>query len=218
MSISILDISTWKRRKQYEFFIDYDDPTFNVTANVDVTRLYEFTKQNNLSFSLTSLFVLTRACNDVEEFRYRLREGEVVIHDRVDAGSTVLLPDKTFTFVYLYYVDDIFTFCREGGAAVDAAKTAGVSLDSSEDENDALIHYSVVPWISFTSLKNPSSRGKNLSIPKIVIGKYFKEREQDGSTVRKMPISVEAHHALMDGYHLGQYYHSVQSTIDELEL
>jgi hypothetical protein len=37
-----VDISTWARRTTFEFFRDYTDPYFNITANVDVTKLRRF--------------------------------------------------------------------------------------------------------------------------------------------------------------------------------
>ena len=216
--IKELNVDTWKRHAQYKFFISYDDPTFNVTANVDVTNLRKYAKDHELSFFLASLFVSTKAVNLVEEFRYRIRGDKVVIHDVINAGSTFLLDDDTFTFAYFDYCDDILQFCKSGRAVLAECKGKG-GLDSKGDE-DSLIYYSVVPWISFTSLKNPSQKGKNVSIPKIVFGKYFESvvagKEHHGETKLLMPVSVEAHHALMDGFHLGKYYETFQSIVDSL--
>ena len=86
--IKELNVDTWKRHAQYKFFISYDDPTFNVTANVDVTNLRKYAKDHELSFFLASLFVSTKAVNLVEEFRYRIRGDKVVVHDVINAGST----------------------------------------------------------------------------------------------------------------------------------
>jgi len=241
-NIRELNIDTWKRKAQFDFFLDYDDPTFNVTANVDVTNLRTYAKKHELSFFLASLFVSTKVCNLVDEFRYRIRDGKVFIHDRIDAGSTVLMDDNTFTFAYFDYVDDIHEFCKTGAAIVENCKRKG-GLET-RDGDDSLIFYSVLPWVSFTSLKNPSKTGKNVSIPKIVLGKYFESLQVTsvgtssnspivvssnlpivdssnssarGSAVRLlMPISVEAHHSLMDGFHVGQYFQIFQSIVDSL--
>ena len=48
------------------------------------------------------------------------------------------------------------------------------------------------------------------SSPKISWGKYF---EQGGRTL--VPFSVQVHHGLMDGYHVGRYYGEVQRLLDE---
>jgi chloramphenicol O-acetyltransferase type A len=43
------------------------------------------------------------------------------------------------------------------------------------------------------------------TVPRFAWGKFFKEGEN-----LKMPLSVQAHHALMDGIHMGKYYKKVQ--------
>lgn len=213
-----LNVDTWIRHAQYKFFIDYDDPTFNITANVDVTNLRKYARDHGLSFFLASLFVSTKAVNQVEEFRYRIRGDKVVVHDVINVGSTFLLDDNTFTFAYFDYCEDILEFCKSGQSVLDQCKEKE-GLDSNDDE-DSLIYYSVIPWISFTSLKNPSQKGNNGSIPKIIFGKYFESvaagKEHHGETRLLMPVSVEAHHALMDGFHLGQYYEAFQAIVNSL--
>ena len=33
------DVENWNRKNQFNFFKEYEDPFFNLTANVDVTNL-----------------------------------------------------------------------------------------------------------------------------------------------------------------------------------
>ena len=62
------------------------------------------------------------------------------------------------------------------------------------------IHYSAVPWLSFTDMKHPTNMRSGDSVPKISTGKYFREGER-----LMMPVSVTCHHGLMDGYHVAQF-------------
>ena len=48
------------------------------------------------------------------------------------------------------------------------------------------------------------------SIPRISWGKYFEE-----SGKIKLPLSVQAHHALVDGIHVGQYFNTIQEILDD---
>jgi chloramphenicol O-acetyltransferase type A len=50
------------------------------------------------------------------------------------------------------------------------------------------------------------------SFPRFAWGKFFAEGER-----LKMPLSVQGHHALMDGLHVGQYYEVIQSYFDDPE-
>ena len=47
------------------------------------------------------------------------------------------------------------------------------------------------------------------SIPRIAWGKFFSKGDRI-----KMPLSVQIHHALADGIHVGRYFNLVQEYLD----
>ena len=47
------------------------------------------------------------------------------------------------------------------------------------------------------------------SVPRFAWGKLFEEGE-----FLKMPLSVQGHHALMDGIHMARFYAEVQDYLD----
>ncbi len=198
-----LDTTTWKRREIFHFFRKFDDPFFNVSANVDVTQLFDFCKKNKLSFSLASLHCSTVAANAIEEFRMRLVGGEVRTYDLVHPSITVLHDDDTFSFCYLEMQPDLQDFVKLGREKVDE-QLRNRHLDPGDDAFDKL-HYSIMPWVSFMAVKHARRFGREDSVPKIVFGKIFEENGQ-----MKMPVSVEANHALMDGLHVGRYFQNFQ--------
>jgi chloramphenicol O-acetyltransferase type A len=204
-----LETETWSRRHLFRLFKDYDDPSFNVCADVDATLLLDFTRSRGLSFFVTYHFLSTKTANELESFRYRLRGGRVLIHERVDAGSTFLLADESFTFVYFDFTEDFRAFHDAAVAAIDRARVEAPPLDAREDRDD-LIYHSVLPWVSFTSISHARDSRRQNGIPKISFGKY---REAGGRIW--MPVSVEVHHALMDGLHVGRYFERLQSYFDD---
>ena len=202
-----LDIETWSRRQQFEFFKDFDNPFFNICVNVDVTPLLVLTRETkSISFFIAYHFLSMKAANEVEPFRYRLRGDRVLVHERIHAGTTLLLADESFTFVYFDFEKDFAAFHTQAKATVEHAQRLGKSrLDEREDQDD-LIHHSVIPWMTFTSISHARNWGRQDSVPKIAFGKY----RADGERI-KMPISVEVHHALMDGLHVGRYFEKLES-------
>ncbi|MEO6589540.1 MAG: chloramphenicol acetyltransferase [Pyrinomonadaceae bacterium] len=201
-----LDIENWNRKTTYEFFKDYDDPFFNITANLDVTALYGFCKHNDLSFSLANLFYSLQTTNEIKEFRFRLLKGKVVEFDKVHATQTILNEDETFSFCYFEAKENIFDFNKAGKTAVEKYKK--LHTFDVESERLDLIYYSVIPWISFTSFKHAVCLNNKQSVPRIVFGKIFDENK-----CKKMPLSVEVNHALMDGLHVGDFFNRLQKTI-----
>ena len=204
-----VDIAAWPRRTTYEFFKNYVDPFFNLTANVVVTRLYQFCKQNDLAFSLAALFCTQRAANEIREFRIRLFENRLVEFDKIHATQTILNDDETFSFCYFETQDDVFEFDRNGKTARKKYKSLK-TFDVESDRVD-MIYYSVIPWVSFTSFKQATRLDKTQTVPRIVFGKIF-----DEGKVKKMPLSVEANHRIMDGIHVGKLFNRFQEIADSL--
>jgi len=206
---SELDIDKWPRRTTYEFFKDYDDPFFNITANLDVSTVYRFCRQNGLAFSLATLYYSLVAANEILEFRIRLMDGRLVEFDRIHATQTILNDDETFSFAYFEMKDDVVEFNRSGQAALEKYK-ALKTYDVESNRFD-LIYYSVLPWVSFTSFKHASRLNKNQTVPRIVFGKLF-----DAGDRKLMPLSIEANHKIMDGFHVGRYFTRFQEIIDSI--
>jgi chloramphenicol O-acetyltransferase type A len=204
-----VDIAAWPRRTTYEFFQAFEDPFFNFTANVDVTRLYQFCKQNDLAFSLAAVFCAQRAANEIREFRIRLLDGRLVEFDTIHATQTILNEDETFSFCYFEMKDDVFEFDRTGKVA--RIKYKKLKTFDVESDRVDLIYYSVIPWISFTSFKHASRLDKAQTVPRLVFGKIF-----DDGNVKKMPMSVEANHTIMDGIHVGKLFNRFQQIADSL--
>lgn len=70
---------------------------------------------------------------------------------------------------------------------------------------------STLPWIRYTSLIQPVAGGDE-SNPRITWGKY--EHTADGRLV--MPVSVLAHHVLVDGAHIAAFYKNLDFEIARL--
>lgn len=209
MTGTYVDLARWARRKHYEFYRDYDQPFFGIATDVCVTRLYRRTQTaTGMSFFLATLFASLRAANQIDELKLRLREDGVWRHDRIHAGSTLIRPNETFGFGYFEFVDDYDEFERRGRKEIEEVRSAD-TLEPLADRDD-MIHYSVLPWIRFTSFAHARRSSALDSVPKVVFGKRF-ERENN----LWMPIAVEAHHALVDGLHVARFVEAFQSALVE---
>ncbi|HEX6007484.1 MAG TPA: CatA-like O-acetyltransferase [Burkholderiales bacterium] len=211
MSGAYLDLAAWPRRNHFELFRGYDQPFFNVTADVRVSSTYRLCRDAGHSFFLATLYQSLCAANRTEEFRLRLRVDGVWRYDRVHAGSTLLRPDGTFGFGYFDAAPNFSEF-QANGRAVIATVRAATELNP-EDERDDLLHYSVLPWIHFTSFAHARTRKHLDSVPKIVFGKRY---ERAGESW--MPVSIEVHHALVDGLHVAAFLDAFQEGLDAFQI
>lgn len=203
-----IDISTWSRKSAFAYFKTFELPYFNITTHVDVTRLKLFCDKNSLSFFLSSLYVSLEVIHLVEEFRYRLKGEQLICYDEVEAGSVILMEDKTFGFCYFPKRPTIIEFNRKGKELIAIAKQAGTF--EPKDQSDNVVHYSIIPWIEFTSFQHARRTTQTDTIPKLVFGKI-----NDDNGRKLMPVSVEVNHAMMDGYHVGKYMELFQKLLDD---
>lgn len=201
----IVDIEKWVRKEQFHFFKNYDNPFFGLTADVEVGKLLEYTRTHGYSFFAAYLYISQLQVNKIKEFRYRIVDDQVVDYAKISAGSTVLKENDVFTFCYFNYMTSFKAFEAHVLEQIENCRQPESVLDD-RDHNLAQVHYSVIPWVHFHGLTHPRNHGIGDSIPKIVFGKYTSSK---GST--SMPISVEVHHSLMDGFHMGQYFEGFQS-------
>ncbi len=206
--MKLVDIENWNRKTIYEYFKDFPDPFFNLTANLDVTRLYRFCKEKNLSFSLANLFYALETVNEIREFRMRLKDDRLVEFEKIHATMTIAQPDETFSFCYFEMQENVFDFNEAGKAAVE--KYTKLKTFNVERDRVDLIYSSVIPWVSFTSFKHASRLNNKFTIPRMVWGKMFEDAGR-----KKMPHSVEVNHALADGFHVGKYFVALQEKLSD---
>ncbi len=205
----LIAIDDWYRQDAYHFFLPYEEPFFNITANIEITYRYQWCQQNNSSFFINLLYDMLVAVNKIEEFRLRIVDDEVRLYDKIHTGSTVLMPNKTFNFCYFDFHPDRSIFIAEGQQRLKDLKDQ--KPVNAKDDFYNTIHSSVVPWIQFTSVKHARKNTSGVNgIPKITFGKYY----NDGAK-KMMPISVEVHHSLMDGYHVGLFLEELEKQMGQ---
>lgn len=207
-----IDLDTWPRRQVFEFYLPFEKPFFNVCTRLDITTLLgELKKRERAGVALTYHYFALRAANEIEPFRYRLRDRQVLVHDVINGGTTLMLPNETFTLVYFDYKESYTEFMEGATRAVEETRTGDGAFRPRHDD-DARIHCTTLPWIAFTSFSHARRRGREDSVPKISFGKFMKENERT-----LMPFSVEVHHSLVDGLHVGRYLQRMEEMLAQPE-
>ncbi len=197
-----IDMQTWSRREHFELFNSYGYPHWGVCANVDLTAFYPAVKQSGHSLTIAMVYVIARASNAIPEFRYRIREGQVIEHEIINPGLTFLADEDTFSFCFVDYVEDFSEFAENAEERIAFVKENPWVHQTPEDD---VLYMTAIPWVSFTSFLHPMRLQPEDSIPRFVWGKFFEEGD-----LLKMPLGVQGHHALMDGVHVGKFYREVQ--------
>ena len=203
-----LDTVRWARREAFEYFRGFDKPYFNVCVRLDVAPLKTHLARRGVgSFNLACYYLALRLANLHEPFRLRLEGGRVRVHERVCGSATVLREDESFSFAYFDDQTDFTAFCA-GASAANAATRAGRQPFDPRLDEAATIHLTTLPWLHFSSFSHARNWGREDSVPKIAFGRA----DAEGPRLW-LPCSVEVHHALMDGLHLGRYVQALEAAV-----
>jgi chloramphenicol O-acetyltransferase type A len=209
--MSYLDFERWARRDTFDYFRGFDKPFFNVCVRLDAAPLRAaLTARGGGGLGLACYFVALRLANEHEAFRYRIEGERVRVHAAVDGSTTVLRDDgDSFGFADLDYVSDFDRFVERGRAAIETARRTHAPLDPKPDDT-ARIHFTTLPWLHFTSFSHARNWGREDSVPKFAFGRA----DSDGTRLW-LPLSVEVHHALMDGLHVGRFVQDFEAALRE---
>lgn len=205
-----LNIEEWARKDHFHFFRKFEEPFFGITVEMDCTETYETAKKGGVSFFLTYLHQALKAANQVEPFRYRIAGEEIRIYDKIDASPTIDRPDGTFGFSYMTYHEDFHVFYSAAQKEIQRIRQSS-GLDPAVSGQN-VIHFSALPWINFTSISHARSFSFEDSCPKISTGKMTLKNQR-----RVMPVSVYAHHALVDGIHVSMFLEKFQNYLGGLK-
>lgn len=208
MAETFIDTATWARRETFEYFKGFDKPYFNVCVKLDAAPLKAaLAARGGGSFSLACYWLALRVAHRHEAFRLRLKDGRVRLLDEISAGITVLREDESISFAYLPHDADWARFEQRADALVEAARHGRTPFDPRLDE-EAVIHFTTLPWLHFSSFSHARNWGREDAVPKMAFGRA----DADGARLW-LPFSVEVHHALMDGLHLGRYVQEMEAAM-----
>ena len=205
----IIDLETYPRRSHFEYFGAMAFPSVGLTANVDVTNLIRFAKAHGGSSFHAVLWTAAKAVNAIPELRQRIMDGQIVEFDHCNAGYTVAREDHTFCNC------DVETRMSLEEFFVDARRRQNEAIQhpgfvNPDEDEVGQIFTSCMPWVSFTQVVQPVPCPGDCN-PRIVFGKYIQEGEKT-----LMPLHIQCNHALVDGYHISEFYRIFQQIHDEL--
>ncbi len=199
-----IDLNTWTRKQTFLGFKNFDFPYLVVGTEVDLTQALGYWKDKKLSPYLCLIYAVCRAANEVPAFRMRIHGNEVVEYEKVHANFTTPDGDDSFHIHLQEYTRDFKTFYA---SVQNREQLAKAIPGDTVHQDDYYIYMSCLPWVKFNHLVQPTTRLSG-SIPRIAWGKF----SEAGPKIT-MPISVQAHHSLIDGIHVARFFEVLEKLL-----
>lgn len=204
-----VDLEQWHRGKLFRFYIDQMRIVMSLTVDIDVTNLKNYAKKQEIGFYPLMLWVVSKAINSRDEFKYGWDEdGSLIRWDYVSPSYTDFhSEDEAFTKLVTEYSDDLFTFCGRVQADRERHRSDRAIL---EDQPRNFFDVSCLPWVKYRHFDvHVFDEGKFLA-PVVTWGKFEPENGR-----LMMPLTMNIHHAVADGFHLSRFFRDVQELIDK---
>jgi chloramphenicol O-acetyltransferase len=189
-----------RRRDRFEFFDRMESPAVNLCFTLHVPDFRPWCKAQGLAPFHVMLCAVLRAVLKVENFRYRIVDGEVIRIDGLVPSFTVMNQHGDLNIARFDWSDDVREFVARGIAAREAASnmtelnvTPAPSQRAAKDQ----VFVTCMPWLDFTSIQHPMASIAAPDIPSLAWGRF-----RAGPEGLQLPFSVQAHHGFVDGWHI----------------
>lgn len=210
MKYQKINMAKWPRKEIYNHFIQDVRCVITITADIEVGNIVRFCKEKGYSFYPTFIFIVSQAVNQQEEFRIRRDEqGDLIFWDRVDPSYVVFHRDnQQFTRLISPYDSDFLRFYFQ--VEVDMKEHQDKRGFEVFYENKNTFDISCLPWIHYKSCDLHVYDSGIYLAPIVTWGK-FQENLDGGFCI---PLTMQIHHAVADGFHIGQFFQDVEKIIE----
>jgi chloramphenicol O-acetyltransferase type A len=204
-----IDFNTWPRYHHYLFFKTYEMPRFNMTFPLDVTQLYQVGKAKGYRFYFLLMHQVVLTLNQIENFRYRIEDGKVFDQPIEFVSFTDFIEaEQLFKVVFTKVDADYLTF--EKTAIKTSAKQGNLLIQMDKEMVLNTIYITSFPWAKFTHFTHATKLSATDSVPRISWSQF---QEENGKKI--LNFSVEVHHGLVDGYHVGLLINQLQKRLND---
>jgi len=195
-------------------FINFLSSRYTMSARVNVEDMWNYSKENNLSFFIMSLGALMNSLNAIPEMRRRIIDDKVIEFSSLDAVCPIMNKEQTvfkevrveapqrFNHILKWheYVQDHLLNVMEG---VDEPFT----IDTMKRDKINIANYSCIPWVDFDSITNAVASGNAIQ-PLVTWGKVNEDYE--------MTVSITVSHIFVNGLELAKFYKNAQENFNSL--
>ncbi|MGL4733309.1 MAG: CatA-like O-acetyltransferase [Fusobacteriaceae bacterium] len=203
MKFNLIQMETWERKEYYNHYINNIVCTYSVTVNLNITNLV------GQKIYPAMLWLLTDTVNELKEFRTSLSLDGLGIYEDMNPSYTIFNKEnKNFSEIWTKFEKDYNKFLALYEKDSENYSTS-TKLSPKTDQPRNVFNVSMLPWVTFSAFNlNIHSDGKYL-LPIFTMGKTFIQEEKT-----MLPLAIQVHHAICDGYHVGIFVETLQKKID----
>jgi chloramphenicol O-acetyltransferase len=205
-----------KRRDRFNAFASFENPIVNLCFEMELPDFRPYCKAHQLPPFHFFLYAVLTSISKIDNFMYRVHEGEVIKIEDFLASYTVINEDGNLNFARFDMCDSLPEFLARSLAAKKVAEASGPLVNTLADQTPLAqrknIFITCMPWLKLSAIEHPIFRHENYDIPSLAWGKFG--NGADG--MMTIPFAVQAHHGFVDGYHVHLLAEAIKARLAEL--
>lgn len=204
-----IDLSTWNRAHLFRSYLGTDFPYINIGCEMDITKLYHFTRKEGLSLYFSMIYAATKIADEIENYRYRFEGEQPFVIDKNTAFATHLISgEDIFTMVECDSYPTLPEFAAKNRTKADIPQPeSGLAAMSGRMD---ILNFTCIPWIRYTHFVRTIRTDGADCVPKLSLGKISHE---NGKVL--IPFSSQTHHGLTDGVHVGRFFNRLEEYLQD---
>ena len=201
-----IDPKETNRKEAFEHWMSSPMPMVTLMKTIDVSRLRKVSRKQGIKFTALLCWCICKAASSIEEFFLLSEPGHLYRYDKLAVNVIVLNDKGGITSCDVPYSEDIRQFNAD---YLKVTSLAAKTCKSTSLEDAMIIGTSALPQTELDCIVNQySGRWNN---PFLAWGRYRK-----GLFKTTVPISLQFHHAQMDGMQACRFLDNLQHEINQL--
>ena len=206
MNYTKIDIEKWSRGKLFRSYIDVTHSVISMSADINVAPLVSFSRENGYNFYPSMLWIISKAVNAHDEFKYSWSsDGELIKWNSISPSYADFYADESFTKFVTEYSDDLSEFHKRFILNREKYKYVR-GIVKGQPKN--IFDVSCIPWTRYRNLDLHAFDEENFLAPIVTWGDFG----EDSNGIR-MPLTMNIHHAVCDRVHISRFFNEVQAFI-----
>lgn len=211
MTFNIINLETWDRKEYFNHYFN-QQTTYSVTKKFDITLLKSMIKNKGYELYPALIYTIVNIINQNKVFRTGINsEGNLGYWEKLNPLYTVFNKETekfsniwtesnvSFNSFYNSYKSDLLEYKDKN------------EMFPKKPIPENTVPISMIPWIDFSSFNLNIGNNSRFLLPIITIGKFYSKNNKI-----YLPVSLQVHHAVCDGYHVSLFMSEFQNIVDSV--
>ena len=194
------------RAEAFELWMKSPVPMVTLVKTMNVGRLRKVSRKTGVRFTVLLCWCIGKAASRVEEFFLLPMNGKLFRYDQLGINVIVTNAKGGITLVDVPYSDDLNQFNAD---YLELTSKAASTCVGTSIEDRMIVGTSALPHTELDCIVNQYSGRYNN--PFLAWGRYRK-----GLFKTTLPISLQFHHAQMDGMQACRFLNNLQEEMNQL--